>query len=233
MFVHEVHRFARLCFTLLGSFCVTTTPALSATTNPPPGQPIPWNQLGSQATAQYSGDGLAVNATADGARLRCVFQKLEAEVTASGLWLRSTAPGAADRAQVAADRLRRDAGPTILLERRGRVDLATGHARYIRPRLIEEYSVSVDGIRQDFVVTDPAAGTGPLRLELALQGARAEVSPDGAQLVLNESGRKLNCNRLRVTDATARELAAWMELISPTNFTVVVEDFCWVEACCF
>ena len=153
MFVHEVHRFARLCFTLLGSFCVTTTPALSATTNPPPGQPIPWNQLGSQATAQYSGDGLAVNATADGARLRCVFQKLEAEVTAAGLWLRSTAPGAADRAQVVADRLRRDAGPTILLEQRGRVDLASGHARYIRPRLIEEYSVSVDGIRQDFVVT--------------------------------------------------------------------------------
>ena len=102
MFVHEVHRFARLCFPLLGSFCVTTTPALSATTNPPPGQPIPWNQLGSQATAQYSGDGLAVNPTADGARLRCAFQKLEAEVTAAGLWLRSTATGAADRAQVVA-----------------------------------------------------------------------------------------------------------------------------------
>jgi len=69
MFVREFHCFTRLCFTLLGSFCVTTTSALSATTNPPPSQPIPWNQLGSQATAQYAGDGLAVNATADGARL--------------------------------------------------------------------------------------------------------------------------------------------------------------------
>ncbi|HEU0011039.1 MAG TPA: hypothetical protein VFT34_14570 [Verrucomicrobiae bacterium] len=175
-------------------------------------------------TDPFTGDGLAVNATADGARLRCVFQKLEAEVTAAGLWLRSTAPGAADRAQVVAARLRRDAGATLLLERRGGVDLATGHARYIRSRLIEEYSVSVDGIRQDFLVTDPPAGTGPLRLELALPGARAEVSPDGAQLVLNESGRKLNYNRLRVTDATGRELAAWMELISPTNLAVVVED---------
>src|SRR6185436_16893559 len=104
-----------------------------------------------------------------------VFQKLEAEVTAAGLWLRSTAAGAADGAQVVAARLRRDAGPILLLEQRGRVDLATGHARYIRPRLIEEYSVSADGIRQDFVVTDPPAGTGPLRLELALQGGRAEV----------------------------------------------------------
>src|SRR5262245_25808486 len=86
-----------LTFTcLLGSFWVATSPALSATTNPPPGQTIPWSQLGSQATAQYSGDGLAVNATAEGARLRCVFQKLEAEVTAAGLWLRSTAAEAAD-----------------------------------------------------------------------------------------------------------------------------------------
>ena len=93
LFVREFHRSTRLCFTLLGSFGVTTTPALSATTNPPSGRPIPWNQLGSQATAQDSGDGLAVNAT-DGARLRCVFQKLEAEVTATGLWLRSTATGA-------------------------------------------------------------------------------------------------------------------------------------------
>ena len=33
-----------------------------------------------------------------------------------------------------------------------------------------------------------------------------------------------NSRRLRVTDATARELAAWMELISPTNLAVVVED---------
>ena len=35
-----------------------------------------------------------------------------------------------------------------------------------------------------------------------------------------------NSRRLRVTDATARELAAWMELFSPTNLAVVVEDFC-------
>ena len=74
--------------------------------------------IGLKATAQYPGHGLAVNATADGARLRCVFQKLEAGVTAARLWLRSTATGAADRAQVVAARLRRDAGPTILLEAR-------------------------------------------------------------------------------------------------------------------
>ena len=56
-------------------------------------QPIAWNDLGAKATAQYSGDGLAVSPTAKGAKLRCVFQKLEGEVTAKGLSLSSTAPG--------------------------------------------------------------------------------------------------------------------------------------------
>ncbi|HKX61126.1 MAG TPA: hypothetical protein VJS65_04770, partial [Verrucomicrobiae bacterium] len=129
-------RFTALCFAACCCLASSVLADASATTIPPPGQPIPWNQLGAQATAQYSGDGLTVNATGEGARLRCVFQKIEAEVTAAGFWLRSTATRAADRAQVVAARLRRDAGPTILLERRGRVDLATGHARYIRPRLI-------------------------------------------------------------------------------------------------
>src|SRR6476646_2050771 len=59
-------------------------------------QPIAWNELGTKATSQYSGDGLAVNATPRGARLRCVFQRLEGEVTSEGLWLSSTAPESSD-----------------------------------------------------------------------------------------------------------------------------------------
>src|SRR5438093_13432048 len=40
-------------------------------------EPIPTDQIGSVAGKQYSGDGLAVAATPNGARLRCVFQRLE------------------------------------------------------------------------------------------------------------------------------------------------------------
>lgn len=59
------------------------------------GQPIPWAKLGVKATAQYSGDGLAVFAAQDGAvRVRCAFQQLDGEVTRQGLWLTSTADGA-------------------------------------------------------------------------------------------------------------------------------------------
>jgi len=55
---------------------------------------IPWSQLGNKAGADYKGDGLAVVHTAEGARLRCAFQRLEAEVTREGLWLASTVSNA-------------------------------------------------------------------------------------------------------------------------------------------
>ena len=42
---------------------------------------IPWSQIGAKAGADYQGDALAVIPTAEGARLRCVFQQLEAEAT--------------------------------------------------------------------------------------------------------------------------------------------------------
>jgi hypothetical protein len=51
--------------------------------------PIPMNQLGAVAGKQYEGDGLSVSAVprSGSARLRCVFQRLEGEATAEGLWL--------------------------------------------------------------------------------------------------------------------------------------------------
>ena len=51
---------------------------------------IPWSQIGAKTGADYKGDGLAVIATAEGARLRCAFQKLEGEATRECLWLTST-----------------------------------------------------------------------------------------------------------------------------------------------
>src|SRR5437667_5899462 len=51
---------------------------------------LPWSQIGAKAGADYQGDGLAVSPTAEGARLRCVFQQLEGEATREGLWLTST-----------------------------------------------------------------------------------------------------------------------------------------------
>src|SRR5216684_2320607 len=57
---------------------------------------IPWSQLGAKAGADYKGNGVAVIATAEGARLRCAFQKLEGEATREGLWLTSTVTNASN-----------------------------------------------------------------------------------------------------------------------------------------
>ncbi len=70
---------------------------------------IPWDQLGAKAGADYQGEGLRVEPTADGARLHCVFQRLDGEATRQGLWLTSTVTnGLNDRFRVRATEIRRD-----------------------------------------------------------------------------------------------------------------------------
>ena len=57
-----------------------------------------------------------------------------------------------------------------------------------------------------------SGGAGPLRVELEVVGAKVEPLADGARLVLENSGRKIAYSRLRVTDATGKELTARMEV---------------------
>src|ERR1019366_2387521 len=128
-----------------------------AATNTPAA--IPWNQIGVKAGADYKGDGLAVTPDGEGARLHCVFQRLEGEATPEGLWLTSTATNAVnDRFRVtaaavgrvtpcapgAADRTFNIQHPTsnIELEDAGIISLAGQTVRFSRPGLVEEYSVS-------------------------------------------------------------------------------------------
>src|SRR5687767_4211157 len=125
----ELSRFAALA---VWAACVAVSASASsdvAVAN----QSIPWAQLGANATAQYSGDGLGVIGTPRGAQLRCVLQKLEGEVTAAGLSLRSTVPGAPAQLQVAATRLGRDGGQSLVLDQHGAVQVIGAHARYLRP----------------------------------------------------------------------------------------------------
>src|SRR5204863_6255067 len=69
---------------------------------------IPWSQLGAKAGTDYQGDGLTVMASAEGARLRCAFQRLEGEATCEGLWLTSTVTnGVNDRFRVVAEAVAR------------------------------------------------------------------------------------------------------------------------------
>ena len=153
---------------------------------------IPWNKIGAAAGKQYQGDGLAVTATGEGARLHCVFQKLEGHATRDGFWLTSTAGGApAGRFRVTAQAVGRAGGAVVPLPGSGTVLTEDTLVRFERPGLTEEYSASLDGIRQDFVIAERPAGEGGLRVELAVAGARAEPASFGAKLVLEDSERQI------------------------------------------
>jgi len=180
-------------------------------------QTIPWDQIGAKAGADYQGDGLAVTPTSVGARLHCIFQRLDGEATTGGLWLTSTVTNqTSDRFQVKAARLRRSAATSSLADN-GTVRVDQQTVRFERAGLVEEYSVSLDGVRQDFVVTEKPPGVGELELDLAVTGARVEATTYGAQLVLDYSGRKIAYSRLRATDAKGRELPARIEVRSESG----------------
>jgi hypothetical protein len=236
-----------LPFTLAAAVMLANGFHVSSLASSPP--PIPMNQLGAVAGKQYQGDGLLVQATAMGANLRCVFQRLEGEVTAEGLWLRSTADNSSgERFRVLALAVGREFGDqhadwfgvppsggparvnaelratgfgnlspfaeAVSLSGSGSVNVTDQVARFRRPGLTEEYSVSVDGVRQDFLIAQPPTGTGELRLELDVTGATVEPLGNGVRLTLRGSGRQLAYHRLHVTDATGRELPARMEVAS-------------------
>ena len=84
--------------------------------------------------------------------------------------------------------------------------------------------MSVDGVRQDFIVANRPAGAGDLRVELGIAGASAAPAADGVRLVLADSGRELAYNRLHVTDASGRELAATWHVLSADRLAIHVVD---------
>jgi hypothetical protein len=47
--------------------------------------------------------------------------------------------------------------------------------QFTRPGVTEEYSVSLNGVRQDFVIAERPAGAGDLRVELAELQARVNT----------------------------------------------------------
>ena len=193
---------------------------------------IPLDQIGAVAGKQYSGDGLAVASTPKGATLRCAFQRLNASVTTEGLWLISTKDGAkGEPFRVMAVQLGR-ANPSLnsqlstlnFLPAAGNVEVEGQTVRFVRPGLTEEYSVGIDGLRQDFVIEQRLMGNGPVQLELELDGAKAEPMPNGARLVLDDGGRQMVYNRLSVVDSRGKELTARLEVLSANRLAVELDD---------
>jgi hypothetical protein len=200
-----------------------TTPKPTAIKSPT----VPWDQIGVQAADKYHGDGLTISPMSEGARLHCTFQRLDGEVTPHGLGLISTSTNqTSDRFQSRAVSVGR-AATALSLADTGAVKLNPTTVRFERAGLVEEYGVSMDGIRQDFIVTSKPPGVGQLTVGLAVTGARVQATAYGAQLRLDHSGRKIAYRRLQVTDATGRLLPARFEVRlgeSTTALAVVADD---------
>ena len=191
--------------------------------------PIPFSELGAKATAEYHGDALGITATTEGAELRTRFQQLSGLATREGLWLQSTEKEGGRLRLIAHALGRENAAGTpstllIPLPSTGTVAVGDKVVVFARPGLTEEYSVSVDGLRQDFVIAERPTGGGDLRVELALTGARAEVAASGVKLTLEGSLRELAYTRLRVVDAAGRDLAASLEVLASNRLGIRVAD---------
>lgn len=187
---------------------------------------IPAQQLGAAAQAGYEGDGIRIRQAGEGAELRVIFQKLAGQATAEGLWLESTErPEKPERFRVRASAVGRDGAVDFNpLLGKGVVRVAADHAAYLRPGLVEEYRVSMDGVRQDFVVMEKPAGAGALNVMLEVSGAKATSAGYGARLTLDGSGRGIAYSRLHVMDARGRVLKARMEAATPQLLRLVVDD---------
>jgi hypothetical protein len=159
------------------AFCLTG-PARAGTQ---PSGAIPFSDIGARVTADYQGDALGVTATAEGARLRCGFQKLEGHATPQGMWLESTKPGGG-KLRLVATALGRaglstlNSQPSTALATTGTVSVDDKLVRFTRPGLTEEYSVSADGVRQDFIIESPPLNPPP---SAVLSTLRSTATEDG------------------------------------------------------
>lgn len=185
---------------------------------------ISLEKLGEEAGRLYRGGGMVISESDEGAMLHCALQKLEGLITSGGLWLRSTVEGdtVGIPFRIQAENLGREAKMTLAKD--GVVEMAGRLVRHVRSGLVEEYSVSADGVRQDFLVQEGPTGSGPLRVELSVVGAQAQMSASGVNLTLEGSGRGIAYSRLSVTDAAGRQLMARMEVVTPQRLAVIVED---------
>jgi hypothetical protein len=207
--------------------------AISATSPLAP-RSIPLEQLGAEAQKQYGGGDISITPIPGGAKLRAMMQDLEAEANSEGLWLISTADedkGRPNRFRVRAMEVGRGKSPAV--DQAGTVLTPTGTVRctkdaavFTRAGVVEEYTVSTDGVRQDFVILQRPAGrfSDKVNLSLDITGARAEAASYGAKLTIAATGRELAYSRLKVTDAAGKELAARMMVPGSHCISVEVDD---------
>ena len=188
---------------------------------------FPINRLGEEVEKQHKVDGPKIVGMDGGAQLSAQFQQLAGRVSMEGLWLESTDeenPKGQPFRVIATAIGRKGGTNSKKMAQNGKVEVSAELVSFTRPGLTEEYRVSVDGVRQDFVVSEAPSGAGELIVTLNVDGARLTPIDDGVVLTVKDSGREIAYSRLKVTDAEGRELSAFFSINEPSEMIISVDD---------
>jgi hypothetical protein len=189
--------------------------------------PIPWSALDAEIATHdiISRQSIRTIAGGQGAIIDCSFQDLRGTLGSDGLWISGDGVGHnAARFRVSAHSMSRVSGEQTEFPGRGPVEVDDQLARWVRPLVVEEFSASPAGIRQDFVIEERLAGSDPLHLHLKVDGARVRPRPQAVDLVLDASGRGLTYSCLHVTDHSGRVFKAHFMDSAPDAITIHIDD---------
>jgi hypothetical protein len=178
---------------------------------------------GSTAISAVSADGHWIRAREQGADIQCRLQGLQGTLDGYGLRLESTIPADFQAPVTVIPRGISRQGRHITDLSRGTVVVSEGVAQVQRQQMTEEISVSIAGIRQDFIIHQRPAGEGDLSVQLSLDGGVASLAQDGV-IITMDAGRALRWDRLAVYDADGTKLPAHWASASAVDMAIVVDD---------
>ncbi|MEO8616481.1 MAG: hypothetical protein ABI600_15160 [Luteolibacter sp.] len=157
--------------------------------------------------------------------LKAASQKLNATASHDGLWIESTESGAGGVLRLKAASVGRvNPDHSCHFEVNGQLISNDDVVSFIRPGIVEEYRVGVDGVRQDFILADRPPGSGELILSLSLSGAEAGETAQGIKLTLDKDKRELIYSRLHVTDSAGKVMSAAIKVADQHTLQIQVDD---------
>ena len=185
------------------------------------GKALSQSEIIDQATSQ-SADVHVITKNKDGSvRIPSPMQDVIATLTAKGASFQSVDNAKGDFA-LYANGLGREKGKLTKIQA-GKISSDEKIARLFHNNLIEEFSTSSGGIRQDFVISQSPKGKGKLVLELDLKDATVALDDQGAMLTL-EGGRKLAYHSLLVADASGKTLSSHFSIQDKNTLHIIVDD---------
>ena len=183
-------------------------------------QAIPLTELGHQADQQRAPPKPLMERGQ--ATLNAPLQALRGKISPQGLRVESTSTSEGGGGfSLVPTRL--DAGKSAIAIPKGLVSLRDQAVLLDRGSVLEVFTASADGIRQDFIVKSRPTGPGDLNLALRIKGATARQNGETVMLTL-PGKRELAYHSLKVTDAGGKVLDATLTRRDNRTLAIAVKD---------